>query len=107
MMCHDFHLMLQSLQFACFQMFILVFGSSVVRSCLGLFRVIMAQADRWTFKILSLPIFDRSFTEAIAQTPLVNPTFVIALGAATAGEFTSKVGSICGVVRHKSCGGSE
>ena len=95
MMCHDFHLMLQSLQFACFQMFILVFGSSVVRSCLGLFRVIMAQADRWTFKILSLPIFDRSFTEAIAQTPLVNPTFVIALGAATAGEFTSKVGSIC------------
>ena len=57
--------------------------------------LIMAQADRWTFKILSLPIFDSSFSEAIAQSPLVNPTFVIALGAATAGEFTSKVGSIC------------
>ena len=50
----------------------------------------MAQAERWTFKILSLPVFDRTFAEAIAQSPLVNPTFVIALGAESAGEFTSK-----------------
>jgi len=44
----------------------------------------MAQAERWTFKILSLPVFDRTFVEAIAQSPLVNPTFVIALGAESA-----------------------
>ena len=55
----------------------------------------MAQAERWTFKILSLPVFDRTFAEAIAQSPLVNPTFVIALGAESAGEFTSIVSRIC------------
>ena len=57
--------------------------------------VTMAQAERWTFKILSLPVFDRTFAEAIAQSPLVNPTFVIALGAESAGEFTSIVSRIC------------
>ena len=55
----------------------------------------MAQAERWTFKILSLPVFDRTFAEAIAQSPLVNPTFVIALGAESAGEFTSIVSRVC------------
>ena len=54
----------------------------------------MAQIDRWTFKILSLPVFDESFSEAIAKTPLSNPTFVIALGARSQSEFTAKVGAI-------------
>ena len=54
----------------------------------------MAQAERWTFKILSLPIFDRSFSEAIAKSPLVDPTFVIALGASSAGDFAAIVGRI-------------
>ena len=30
---------------------------------------VMAQIDRWTFKILSLPVFDEAFSEAIAKTP--------------------------------------
>ena len=43
----------------------------------------------------SLPVFDRTFAEAIAQSPLVNPTFVIALATESAGEFTSIVSRIC------------
>ena len=54
----------------------------------------MAQAERWTFKILSLPVFDRSFAEAIAKSPLVDPTFVIALGASSAGDFAATVNRI-------------
>ena len=54
----------------------------------------MAQAERWTVKVLSLPVFDRSFSEAIVQSPLVDPAFVIALGATSAGDFTVKVNRI-------------
>ena len=40
-------------------------------------EVEMAQVDRWTFKILSLPVFDDAFSKAIVESPLANPTFVI------------------------------
>ena len=59
-----------------------------------LFVRVMAQIDRWTFKILSLPVFDEAFSDAIAKTPLANPTFVIALGARSQSDFTAKVGAI-------------
>ena len=55
---------------------------------------VMAQIDRWTFKISSLPVFDEAFSDAIAKTPLANPTFVIALGARSQSDFTAKVGAI-------------
>ena len=54
----------------------------------------MAQVDRWTFKILSLPVFDDEFSKAIAKSPLVNPTFVIALGADSQIDFAAKVGAL-------------
>ena len=54
----------------------------------------MAQVDRWTFKILSLPVFDDAFSKAIVESPLANPTFVIALGASSQCDFTAKVGAI-------------
>ena len=55
---------------------------------------VMAPIDRWTFKILSLPVFDEAFSDAIAKTPLANRTFVIALGARSQSDFTAKVGAI-------------
>ena len=54
----------------------------------------MAQTNRWTFKILSLPVFDEAFSSAITKTPLSDPTFVIALGAESQSDFTAKVGAI-------------
>ena len=51
----------------------------------------MAQADRWTLKILALPIFDDAFAQAIVQTPLASIAFVIATGASSAPEFVDKV----------------
>ena len=38
----------------------------------------MAQNDRWTLKILALPIFTDDFAQAILATPLANLAFVIA-----------------------------
>ena len=53
----------------------------------------MAQLDRWTQKILSLPFFDDAFAQAISQTPMSNLAFVAAMDLGSAGEFTEKVSS--------------
>ncbi len=51
----------------------------------------MAQANRWTLKILSLPVFNDSFTQAILSTPLGDLAFVSALNAKSASEFAQRV----------------
>lgn len=51
----------------------------------------MAGSDRWTFKILSLPIFDEAFAQAIMETPLRNLAFVSAMGVSSGSEFADKV----------------
>lgn len=42
-------------------------------------EVIMAQSDRWTVKILSLPIFSDEFSLALLKSPLANLAFVHAI----------------------------
>ena len=56
----------------------------------------MAQVDRWTLKILSLPLFDEAFAQAIAKTPLANLAFVSAMGVSSAAEFPAKVAEWAG-----------
>ena len=56
----------------------------------------MAQVDRWTLKILSLPLFDEAFAQAIAKTPLANLAFVSAMGVSSAAEFSAKVAEWAG-----------
>ena len=56
----------------------------------------MAQVDRWTLKILSLPLFDHAFAQAIAKTPLANLAFVSAMGVSSAAEFSAKVAEWAG-----------
>ena len=55
----------------------------------------MAQANRWTLKILSLPVFNDSFTQAILSTPLGDLAFVSALNAKSASEFAQRVCVSC------------
>ena len=55
------------------------------------FSEIMAQPDRWTQKILSLPFFNDAFAQALCQTPMCNLAFVAAMDLGSAGEFTEKV----------------
>ena len=50
-----------------------------------------APADRWTVKILSFPIFDHGFREAIAGSRLANLQFVLAVEVDTASQFAVKV----------------
>ena len=75
-------------------------GSAFVWSTLCLFhssiKVIMAQVDRWTLKILSLPLFSDAFAQAIAKTPLANLAFVSAMGVSSAAEFSAKVAEWAG-----------
>ena len=59
-------------------------------------KVIMAQVDRWTLKILSLPLFSDAFAQAIAKTPLANLAFVSAMGVSSAAEFSAKVAEWAG-----------
>ena len=51
----------------------------------------MAQADRWTLKILALPIFSDEFAQALLATPLANLAFVIASDACSGAEFADLV----------------
>ena len=51
----------------------------------------MAQANRWTLKILSLPVFDDVFAQAILQTPIGDLAFISAMNASSAAEFASRV----------------
>ena len=47
----------------------------------------MAQANRWTLKILSLPVFDDRFAQAVLASPLGDIAFVAALNAGSASDF--------------------
>ena len=51
----------------------------------------MAQANRWTLKILSLPVFDDTFAQAILQTPIGDLAFISAMNVSSGAEFSSKV----------------
>lgn len=51
----------------------------------------MAQANRWTLKILSLPVFSDAFAQAILQTPIGDLAFISAMNASSASEFASRV----------------
>ena len=52
----------------------------------------MAQGiDRWVRKILSLPVFTESFTQALSKTPLANVAFVASMEAGSAATFVAKV----------------
>ncbi len=51
----------------------------------------MAQADRWTLKILALPIFSDEFAQALLATPLANLAFVIAADASSGAAFADQV----------------
>ena len=53
--------------------------------------MIMAQANRWTLKILSLPVFDDSFAQAMMSTPLGDLAFVSAMNASSASDFAQRV----------------
>lgn len=53
----------------------------------------MAQNDRWTLKILALPIFTDDFAQAILATPLANLAFVIATDAGSGTAFADQVAS--------------
>ena len=70
-------------------------GMCVACCSLDLIEVIMAQEDRWTLKILSLPVFSDEFSSALLKTPLANLAFVHAVDVKSESEF---VGQSCSVV---------
>ena len=43
--------------------------------------------DRWVSRILSLPVFDQAFGNAVSTTPLANMAFVAAMESQSPGEF--------------------
>lgn len=52
----------------------------------------MAQVkDRWIEKILSLPLFDEAFKNAIASTPLASMSFIAAVDVESGTEFVQRV----------------
>ena len=53
-------------------------------------ELIMAQ-NRWTLKILALPVFDDAFAQAVLASPLADVAFVIAMDAKSATDFSVKV----------------
>lgn len=66
-------------------------GMCVACCSLDLIEVIMAQEDRWTLKILSLPVFSDEFSSALLKTPLANLAFVHAVDVKSESEFVDKV----------------
>ena len=52
---------------------------------------IMAQANRWTLKILFLPVFDDVFAQAALASPLGDIAFASALNAGSSAEFAQLV----------------
>lgn len=58
---------------------------------------IMAQSNRWTVKILALPVFDEAFAEAVLASPLADLAFVIAMDVGSPAEFSSRVHELCEV----------
>ena len=61
------------------------------QDCPWPFQNIMAQYDRWTLKVLSLPVFQEAFSQAVLASPLADPAFVIALDADSATDFQIKI----------------
>lgn len=61
----------------------------------------MAQVDRWTVKILSLPIFSDEFSQAVASTPLSSPAFISAMDVSSAADFSATVAGWSGGVDEK------
>ena len=61
------------------------------QDCPWPFQNIMAQYDRWTLKVLSLPVFQEAFSQAVLASPLADPAFVIALDADSATDQDSRV----------------
>lgn len=57
----------------------------------------MAQNNRWTVKILALPVFDEAFAEAVLASPLADLAFVIAMDVGSPAEFSSRVHEMCEV----------
>ena len=51
----------------------------------------MAQDDRWTVKILSLPFFSDEFSLALLKTPLANLAFVHAIDVETSSDFVERI----------------
>ena len=61
----------------------------------------MAQANRWTLKILSLPVFSDAFAQAILQTPIGDLAFISAMNASSASEFASRVCDMSSTFDHE------
>ena len=61
----------------------------------------MAQANRWTLKILSLPVFSDAFAQAIIQTPIGDLAFISAMNASSASEFASRVCDMSSTFDHE------
>ena len=56
----------------------------------------MAQNNRWTVKILALPVFDEAFSEAILASPLADLAFVVSMDVGSPTEFSSRVYELLG-----------
>ena len=61
------------------------------QDCPWPFQDVMAQHDRWTLKVLSLPVFQEAFSRAVLASPLADPAFVIALDTDSATDFQIKL----------------
>ena len=55
-----------------------------------------AAPDRFVARVLSLPIFDRSFANAIRRSPFGSVAFVSAMEARSGSEFTDKIWALAG-----------
>ena len=64
----------------------------------------MAQNNRWTVKILALPVFDEAFSEAILASPLADLAFVVSMDVGSPTEFSSRVYELCEVFDQKVAG---
>lgn len=51
----------------------------------------MLGADRWTAKILALPIFDDQFAQAVLETSMRDLAFVAAMEVSSGAEFSARV----------------
>ena len=51
----------------------------------------MFTTDRWSSKILDLPVFDAPFAQAIKKTPLHSVAFVSAMEAVSSSDFVERV----------------
>lgn len=58
----------------------------------------MAQShNKWTLKILALPVFDDAFAQAILETPMADLAFVAAMDARSGAQFVDQVSQWTGV----------